>query len=57
MGTHLRVLAESYPMKTNMIGFIQLFKNLCALVLRTKVASALERLTLILLEANFANTK
>ena len=41
MGTHLRVLSESYPMNTNMTGF-----NLCVLVLWTKVDSTLEGLTL-----------
>ena len=44
MGTHLRVLSESYPMNTNMISF-QKSLNLCILVLWTKVASALEGLT------------
>ena len=41
MGTHLRVLNESYPINTNMTGF----KNLCILVLWTKVTSALEGLS------------
>ena len=41
MGTHLSVLSESYPMNTNMTG---VFKNLCVLVLRMKVASALKGL-------------
>ena len=33
MGTHLRVLSESYPMNTNMTGFRKLKKTLhpCAL--------------------------
>ena len=46
MGTHLRVLSESYLMNTDMIGFrweSQL--PLHILVLWTKVASALEGLT------------
>ena len=45
MGTHLRVLSESFPMSTNVTGF-RWFpqKNLCILVLRTKLASALEGL-------------
>ena len=46
MGTHLRVLSESYPLNTNMIGF-RGFQNLCSLVLWTElkeVASALEGL-------------
>ena len=56
MGTHLRVLSESYPMNTNMSGFRWFFKNLCILVLWTKVASALEGLNIneivrLLLEA------
>ena len=49
MGTHLRVLAESYPMNTNMTGFRWFSKNICILVLWTKVASALEGLKLTLL--------
>ena len=28
MGTHLRVLSESYPMNTNMTGFIWYIKSL-----------------------------
>ena len=44
MGTHLRVLGESYPMDTKMAGFRTFFKNLRVLVLWTKVASALEGL-------------
>ena len=42
MSTHLRVLSESYPMNTNMARFIWFSKNLCILVLWTKVALALE---------------
>ena len=40
MGAHLRVLRESYPINTSMTGF----RNLCILVLWTKVALALEGL-------------
>ena len=57
MGTHLRVLPKTYPMNTNMTGFRGFFKNHCVLVLWVKVASASEGLTLMLLVANFANTK
>ena len=42
MGTHLRVLSESYPMTTNMTGFRWFSKHLYVLVLLTKVVSALE---------------
>ena len=45
MGTHLRVLNESYPMNTNTTGFRGFSKIVCALVLWTKVVSALEGLT------------
>ena len=45
MGTHLRVLSENFPMNTNMTGFRCIQKNLCVLVLWTKVASALEGLS------------
>ena len=38
MGTHLRVLSKRYPMNTNMTGIRWFFKNLCDLVLCTKVA-------------------
>ena len=44
MGTHLRVLCESYPMNANMTGFRWFSKNLCILVLWTEVALALEGL-------------
>ena len=44
MGTHLRVLSESFLMNTNMTGFRWFSKNLCILVLWMKVASALEGL-------------
>ena len=37
MGTHLKVLGESYPMNTNMTGF----RCLSVLVLWMKVSSAL----------------
>ena len=37
-------LSESYPINTNMTGFRQLSKNLCILVLWTKVALELEGL-------------
>ena len=60
MGTHLKVLSESYPMNTSMTGlrwFSEVFRNLCILALWTKVASTLEGLTLMLLVANLANTK
>ena len=43
MGTLMKVLAESFPMNTNMIGFSWLSK---IFVLWTKVASALEGLML-----------
>ena len=46
MGTHLRVLSESFPMNTNMTRFRDGFKNICVHVLWAKVASALEGLTL-----------
>ena len=44
MGTHLRGISKSYPMDTNMTGWVllMLYKNLCILVLWTTVASALE---------------
>ena len=51
MGTHQRVLSESCPMNTNMTG-LRWFSKICILVLRTKVASALEGLTHSLLEGN-----
>ena len=56
MGTHLRVLRESYPMNTNMTGFrwfseifaplfvLIVFKDIYLLVLWKEVASALEGL-------------
>ena len=44
MGTHLIVLSESYLMNTNMTGFIWFSKEMCILVIWTKVASALEGL-------------
>ena len=45
MGTHLKVLSEGYLMNTNKTGFGCFYKDLCFLVLWTKVASALEGLT------------
>ena len=44
MGTHLRALSESYPIKYQHDRVYMVFKNLCLLVLWTKVASALEEL-------------
>ena len=45
MGTHLSVLNESYPMNTNMTGFIDGFSWVsCVLLIWTKVAPALEGL-------------
>ena len=44
MGTHLRVLSESYLMNTNMAGF-RWFSKFCVLVLWAKVALALEVLS------------
>ena len=44
MGTHLRVLSESYPMNTNMTGFRWILRILCIFVLWKKVALALEGL-------------
>ena len=46
MGTHQKVLGESYPMNTNMTGFRRFSKIFCFFVLSSKVASALEGLTL-----------
>ena len=45
MGTHVKVLKESFPMNTNMTGFRWFSKKLNVLVLWMKVASALEGLT------------
>ena len=42
--THLRVLSESFPVNTNMTGFVP--KILCILVLWTQSALALEGLTI-----------
>ena len=47
MGTHLRVLSESFPMNTNRVWII--LQDLCVLVLRMKAALALEGLTLPML--------
>ena len=47
MGTHLRVLGESYQMNTNMTGFrwfSKIFASLLGLCALDKVASALEGL-------------
>ena len=44
MGTHLRVLSESYSMNTNMTGFRLLS---IILVLWTQVAVAFEGLTIL----------
>ena len=57
MGTHLRVLSESYPMNTNMAGFRYVFRNLCVLVLWTKVASALEGINPIIVCNLYATGK
>ena len=47
MGTHLKVLSESYPMNTNMTVFGWFFKDFYVLVLWTKVtASAVEGLNM-----------
>ena len=46
MGMHLGVLSESFPMNTNMTGLRWFWRNPCGLLLWTKVASALEGLTL-----------
>ena len=43
MGTHLRVLSESFPMNNNMTR-LDGFQKICVLVLWTKEASALEGL-------------
>ena len=44
MGTHVRVLSESYPVNANMTGLIW-FSKKRVLLLWMKVASALEGLT------------
>ena len=41
MGIHLRVLSESYPMNTKKAG-LRCFSKFCILVMRAKLASALE---------------
>ena len=46
MGTHLKVLSESYPMNTNVTGF----RSLYFLALWVKVASALKGLTIAIEE-------
>ena len=45
MGTHLRVLGESFQMNTKTTGFRCFFQESCILLLLTKVVSALEGLT------------
>ena len=45
MGTHMKVLGESFPMNTNVTGFQWFFENICVLVIWMKEASALEGLT------------
>ena len=47
MGIHLRVLSESYPMKSNITGFIYGFQKSCIIVLWMNVALALEGLSAI----------
>ena len=44
MGTHLRALGENFPMNTTHDRVYMFFKNLCILVLWTKVASAFKGL-------------
>ena len=44
MGTHLRILGESFPMNTNMTGFKWFSKILAFFVFWTKVVPALEGL-------------
>ena len=42
MGNHQsKVLSKSYPMITNMTGFIMVFKKLCVLLLWIKVLEGL----------------
>ena len=53
MGTLLRELGESYPMDTNKTGFRSFSKNLCILVLRMIVASALEGLKRLLIRLSY----
>ena len=43
MATHLRLLSESFPINTNLVGFRWFSRNLFVLVLWAKVASALKR--------------
>ena len=45
MGTHLRVLSESYPMNTNIKGISWFSKIFASLYFGAKVASALEGLS------------
>ena len=44
MGTHLRMLGESFPMSTKKTGFKRFSKMLAFFLLRANVASALEGL-------------
>ena len=46
MGTHMKVLSESFPMNTNMTGFRCFPKNLSVFLFWMKVASSLEGLRL-----------
>ena len=45
MGTHLRVLSESYPMNTNKAGFKSIFKMLTILCLGSSLS--IERVKVI----------
>ena len=49
MGTHLRVLNESYPMNTNMIGF----RRFSVLALWTKIASTFHFIETSQIEKDF----
>ena len=44
MGSHLRVLGESFPISTNKTGLRRFSKMFCVLVLRVNVVTALEGL-------------
>ena len=46
MGTHLRVLSESFPMNTNLTGFRWFSNTFCIFLPWAKVASALQGLML-----------
>ena len=56
MGTHLRVLSESYLMNTNMTGIGWLSILFCTHVLRTKEALALEGLIFPLTRIDYSGT-